>query len=80
MMSGEAHQPQTRSKANLKDVAIEDLDMGFIPPDITPDMYELWQSAMLATASQHDAQWTPDVEHAWDHTLSIVVSYMINRY
>ena len=31
---------KTRSKANLKDVTIEELDTKFVPPDITPDMYE----------------------------------------
>lgn len=30
----------TRSKASLKNVPIEELETRFIPPDITPDMYD----------------------------------------
>ena len=30
----------TRSKASLKEVTIEELDLQFIPPDVTPDMYD----------------------------------------
>lgn len=30
----------TRSKANLKHVPIEELETQFVPPDITPDMYD----------------------------------------
>ena len=30
----------TRSKASLKDITIEELDTKFVPPDITPDLYD----------------------------------------
>jgi hemoglobin-like flavoprotein len=46
---------------------------------ITPDLYELWSAAILATAREHDPQWSPDVEAAWVSTLNMVVQYMINR-
>ena len=32
---------QTRSRSNLKDVPIEQLENQFVPPDITPDMYNM---------------------------------------
>jgi hemoglobin-like flavoprotein len=48
--------------------------------NITPDMYELWQEAMLISASEHDPEWSPEIEFAWEHTLEIVVNYMIKRY
>ena len=34
-------QRQTRSRSNLKDVPIEQLENQFVPPDITPDMYNM---------------------------------------
>ena len=39
--SKEAQQRQTRSRSNLKDVPIEQLENQFVPPDITPDMYNM---------------------------------------
>lgn len=47
--------------------------------NITPDMYELWSSALLSTACEHDASWTPETEAAWTHTVQLVVDYMIKR-
>lgn len=47
--------------------------------NITPDMYELWTAAILATAREHDYAWTDEVEAAWTHTLKIVVDFMIAR-
>jgi hemoglobin-like flavoprotein len=48
--------------------------------NITPDMYELWQEAMLISASEHDPEWNDEIEFAWEHSLEIVVNYMIKRY
>ena len=39
--SKEQQQRQTRSRSNLKDVPIEQLENQFVPPDITPDMYNM---------------------------------------
>ena len=37
----EAVQRQTRSRSNLKDVPIEQLEVQLVAPDITPDMYDM---------------------------------------
>lgn len=47
--------------------------------NITPDMYELWSSSILATAREHDGMWTHDVEEAWHSTLEFVVNFMVAR-
>lgn len=47
--------------------------------NITPDMYELWSSSILATAREHDTVWTHEVEEAWNSTLEFVVNFMIAR-
>lgn len=47
--------------------------------NITPDLYELWYEALLATVSEHDPQWSPLIEEAWRHTLQMAIDYMIAR-
>lgn len=48
--------------------------------NITPDLYELWSSALITTARRYDSQWSRQTEDAWTHTLDILVQYMIKRY
>ena len=38
--SSSAPERLTRSKASLKEVTIEELDLQFVPPDVTPDLYD----------------------------------------
>lgn len=44
---------RTRSKYPMKNTTVEDLEMAFRPPDITPDMYEtvmddpIWKKFLL---------------------------------
>ena len=38
---GEQRVYSTRSKVNISDAAMEDLEQLFVPPDITPDMYDV---------------------------------------
>lgn len=47
--------------------------------NITPDLYELWYEALMATTSEHDSAWSLEVEGAWRHTLELAIRYMIAR-
>jgi hypothetical protein len=47
--------------------------------NITPDMYELWTAAIIATGREYDSQWSKHIEEAWVHTIDVAVKYMISR-
>ncbi len=63
----------------LRDLTARAESHGRYRLNVTPDMYELWTAAIVATAREHDDAWSPEVEDAWNHTLKIVVDFMIAR-
>lgn len=48
--------------------------------DIEPRLYEIWRTALIATASEFDSEWSDDIEHAWDNILGHVIHYMTKFY
>lgn len=48
--------------------------------NIKPDLYEFWQTALVAVASETDAEWDEDVERAWNSILDSVVKHMVKLY
>jgi hemoglobin-like flavoprotein len=48
--------------------------------NIKPEFYELWRSAILATAREYDREWDEEVEAAFESILGFAIEYMIKRY
>lgn len=48
--------------------------------DIRPELYDRWTSALMEAASEHDPEFTPEVEQAWREALAAGIEYMRSRY
>ena len=48
--------------------------------NIEPRLYDLWLDCLVATARDHDPDFSPEIEAAWRQTLSIGIDYMRSRY
>ena len=48
--------------------------------DIHTGLYDLWTSALMEAASEHDPEFTPEVEQAWRQALAAGIEYMRSRY
>ncbi len=48
--------------------------------DVRPEMYAIWQGAILETATEFDEWWCEEVEEAWRAILGYVIGYMSARY
>lgn len=48
--------------------------------DITPELYDLWLEALVATARKFDPEWDDSVESAWRTILGFVIQRMISAY
>lgn len=66
--------------AGLRELALRAESHGQRGMNITPDIYELWSAAIIATAKEYDREWTVSVEQAWVQTVEIAVKYMTNRF
>lgn len=47
---------------------------------IGAELYDLWLDSLLATAREADPAWSPDVEQAWEHVMTVGISYLLSRY
>jgi hemoglobin-like flavoprotein len=48
--------------------------------NIPPPLYDVWLSAILATASEFDAEWSEEVDRAWRRILEHVIHFMTRSY
>lgn len=48
--------------------------------DIRPDLYLLWEDALMKTAAETDPEWSSEVEEAWRVVLIHAIHYMVRRY
>jgi hypothetical protein len=48
--------------------------------DIGPALYDHWLDCLVATARQHDPEFSPEIEAAWRETLAVGIDYMRSRY
>jgi hypothetical protein len=48
--------------------------------DIAPNLYPYWVDALVATASKHDKQWTPDLAAAWRRIMAKGIDVMKGMY
>lgn len=47
---------------------------------IGAELYDLWLDSLLATAREADPAWSPDMEQAWEHVMTVGISYLLSRY
>lgn len=48
--------------------------------DIRPDLYLLWEDALMKTASEVDPEWNEHVAESWRVVLIHAIHYMVKRY
>ena len=48
--------------------------------DVRPEHYDVWLDCLVKAARQYDAQFTPELEHAWRSTLSAGIDRMRSLY
>jgi hemoglobin-like flavoprotein len=48
--------------------------------DIPPHLYNLWLEALVASASEHDPHFTPELGLAWRDMLSPTIRFLTDRY
>ena len=48
--------------------------------DIPPEMYELWLTAVIATALEFDDVWSSEIESPWRNVLRHIIRIMTRRY
>ena len=48
--------------------------------NISPELYEFWRHAIMATAAEYDEQWDEAVEKAWRSILDHVIKHMVKHY
>jgi hemoglobin-like flavoprotein len=47
---------------------------------IGAELYDLWLDSLLATVREVDAVWSPEVEQAWEHVMTVGIAYLVSRY
>lgn len=48
--------------------------------NIRPHLYEIWRETLIATAAEHDPEWSTDVAECWNVVLIHAIHYMTHRY
>ncbi len=48
--------------------------------NIEPRFYDIWQTAIIATAKEFDSEWSDETEAAWHRILGFAVKHMIRKY
>lgn len=47
---------------------------------IGAELYDLWLDSLLATVREHDPEFGPEVESAWEEVMAIGIRYLCSRY
>jgi hemoglobin-like flavoprotein len=48
--------------------------------DITAELYDYWLDSLLDTVRECDAEFSEEVENAWERVMMVGIHYMLSRY
>jgi hemoglobin-like flavoprotein len=48
--------------------------------DIGAGLYDLWLDSILATVKEVDPAFSPEVEDAWEHVMTMGIKYLVSHY
>jgi len=48
--------------------------------NIEPRFYELWKSSLIQAVSEHDVEYTPQIEASWLRVLQIAIDHIVEGY
>ena len=48
--------------------------------NIEPRFYELWKSSLLQAISEHDMEYSPQLEASWGKVLQIAIDHIVTGY
>ena len=48
--------------------------------NIHPSLYQYWIDSLITAVKEHDPQWTPDLERAWQKVLRAGVDFIVEHY
>jgi hemoglobin-like flavoprotein len=68
------------STSSLKELAYRAETHSRRHMNITPDLYELWRTALIETAHEFDPKWDGEIEEAWILTLDTLIYHMLKKY
>jgi len=48
--------------------------------NIEPRLYELWKSSLIQAVSEHDVEYTAQIEASWQKVLQIAIDHIVEGY